>query len=514
MKLKCLTAALFLLAVVPALAIDVNNPPKGVFADDWYAVMIDGRKSGHMRSMLERKGDIIRSATTMQMTAGRGQTTITVTVTQESEETLDGKPLAFSNTMRLGMIPTSTKGQIKDGKVTITTSQFGQKGQTATYDLPDGAKMSWGVFREEIERGLTPGTRYEISMYEPTMAADRLTPATIEILEKETIDLFGRKVQAIRSRQTMKVKALLGREIEMTTTSWLEDDGTPVKVQMELMNIPVEMVACTKTIALSKDDPADIMDRTLVTLEGRLDEFDADAPQQRYRITARGNGDGQRLELPETGMQKVERRSTDSLDVTVTRLSARKSRPAARPLTADERKLYLAPAPLVNYEDPPVKALAREAAGDEKDPRKLAARLRRFVAEYIQAKSLSVGFASAGEVARSKEGDCTEHGVLLAALGRANGIPTRIVTGLVHADEFNARNNVFVGHLWTQFYLDGEWVDVDAALPQAEPDATHIAMDLNAAADTGMADMVGSLWLTMGNLRIEAIGNATSQSAP
>ena len=38
-------------------------------------------------------------------------------------------------------------------------------------------------------------------------------------------------------------------------------------------------------------------------------------------------------------------------------------------------------------------------------------------------KDLSVGFATAADVARTAQGDCTEHAVLLAALLRASDIP-------------------------------------------------------------------------------------------
>jgi hypothetical protein len=94
------------------------------------------------------------------------------------------------------------------------------------------------------------------------------------------------------------------------------------------------------------------------------------------------------------------------------------------------------------------------------------------------------------------------------------GIPTRIATGLVHTDEFNGRSNVFVGHLWTQFFIDGRWVDQDAALHQDDVDPSHIALSVNAATDNGIADLVGSLWLTMGQLTIDVLPPAgTSQPA-
>ena len=43
----------------------------------------------------------------------------------------------------------------------------------------------------------------------------------------------------------------------------------------------------------------------------------------------------------------------------------------------------------------------------------------------------------------------------------SGGIPTRLATGLVYTDTFNQRRNVFVGHLWTQFHINGMWIDQD-----------------------------------------------------
>lgn len=502
---RFLPACCCLAIVLPAAAqpINVDDPPKGVFSDDWYAIMLNDQKSGHMHSTMERrKGrggvDIIRTSTEMVMTAGRGDVNITVTVSQQSEETIDGKPLGFSNTQKLGFMPSTTRGVIENGKVKITTSQFGQQSTTTTVDLPEGAMMSWAVYREQLKRGLKPGTKYTLPMYEPSMAADKLSEATIEVFEPEDIDLFGRKVQAIRTKQTMNVPGLLGNT-PVETTSWVKEDGTPVKLVMTMMNIPIEIIACSKPVALAKDSPAEIMSGTLIELPEPLDE---DAATITYRLSwAKGSGS----EVPTTTMQKVERRSPRELIVTVSRASVAVAQTPATPLSAEEKEKCTAASPMLNYNDSEVARVAKEAAGDEKDPRRLAERLTKFVGEYVREKNLSVGFATASEVARSREGDCTEHGVLLAALGRAVGIPTRIVTGVVYADRFGARRNVFVGHLWTQFYLDGRWVDFDPALGETDVRPTHIAIGVSPATDTGLADMVGGQWLSMHDLKIEVV---------
>jgi len=499
--------------LVPALggAVSVDDPPVGIFADEWYAVMFSGHKSGHMHATMERikrpGGDVIRTKTDMTLQVGRAGTPVKVGVIQETTETLDGQPVAFSNRTQLGALPSPsvTTGQIKDGKVIVTSSQFGQQAAERTCDLPKGAMMSWAVYREQIKRGLKPGTRYELATYEPSLSPSNITPMILEVLQRETVDLFGRKLEAVKTKQTIAMKNLLGQQTDVDTITWMTDEGTAVRIDMTMLNIPIKVLSCTKSVALSPNDPAELMMDTLIPAEGPVDH---QARRITYRLSLKKPSGSARLpDLPETGMQRTVKKAKDAIEVEVTRRSADQPRGHGQALPKDQRQRYLQAAGMVNYKDPVVAQLAKQAAGEEKDPLKLADRLRRFVGDYVQSKNLSVGFASASEVARTRQGDCTEHGVLLAALGRAVGIPTRIVTGVLHTNQFAGRPNVFVGHLWTQFWIDGEWIDLDAAQDQTVVDPAHIALSLSDAGDTGLADLISSVWLTLGNLKIAVLSS-------
>ena len=85
------------------------------------------------------------------------------------------------------------------------------------------------------------------------------------------------------------------------------------------------------------------------------------------------------------------------------------------------------------------------------------------------------GHYSALDTIRRRAGDCTEAAVLLAALGRAAGIPTRVVNGLVYSRErYHGVSNAFLPHSWTLAYVDGAWRSFDLALETF--DDTHIAL--------------------------------------
>lgn len=111
----------------------------------------------------------------------------------------------------------------------------------------------------------------------------------------------------------------------------------------------------------------------------------------------------------------------------------------------------------IRSDDATVKKLAKEAIRDATEPKHKMERITRWVGNKVQG-GYEVGFATADEVARTLEGDCTEMGVLAAAMGRAVGVPTRICFGLVYDPE----NPGFGGHLWTEAFVEGSWQTFDA----------------------------------------------------
>ena len=65
---------------------------------------------------------------------------------------------------------------------------------------------------------------------------------------------------------------------------------------------------------------------------------------------------------------------------------------------------------------------------------------------------------------KNKEGDCTEHSILLAALLRAAGIPSRIVVGLMYTE---VPEKAFAYHMWVQAYV-GKWINLDSSFPPSD----------------------------------------------
>ena len=94
--------------------------------------------------------------------------------------------------------------------------------------------------------------------------------------------------------------------------------------------------------------------------------------------------------------------------------------------------------------------------------------------------------------------------MLLAALGRAAGIPTKVANGVVYSRQrYHGVSNAFMPHSWTLAYVDGAWRSFDLALDNF--DATHIALtigDGDARSVQAASQLAGLLrWAQMSEVR-------------
>jgi transglutaminase-like putative cysteine protease len=133
-----------------------------------------------------------------------------------------------------------------------------------------------------------------------------------------------------------------------------------------------------------------------------------------------------------------------------------------RPDTSPALPRHRKPSFVLDYDEPafaPLLAEARASLG----PKAAPAALARFVHGYVKDKNTTRNFDVASRVARAREGDCSEHAVLLAALARAEGHAARVVQGLVLVRE--GEKLLAVGHAWVEVRGKKAWEVVDGALP-------------------------------------------------
>jgi tetratricopeptide (TPR) repeat protein len=204
------------------------------------------------------------------------------------------------------------------------------------------------------------------------------------------------------------------------------------------------------------------------------------------------------------GMQRV---SPDEIYLRIVRKEPTDAS-AKAPAQFDRR--YLDSTPYLQATDAAIERQALDVAGDEKRAYFATRALQQWVFKNIANKNLSLGFATAKDTLLRREGDCTEHAVLLAAMSRALGIPSRVAIGLLYLPDDNPDLGRFVYHMWTEVYIggpdQGEWVPLDATLPETLPDAARIKI-----ADSPLANADDLMRLTQqvthlaGRLRIDVL---------
>ena len=137
----------------------------------------------------------------------------------------------------------------------------------------------------------------------------------------------------------------------------------------------------------------------------------------------------------------------------------------------------LRPNALVQSDDAEVIRIAREVTANVQGDFEKARRLQNWVSQNLQF-DLGIALASASEVARNRRGTCVAYAVLLAALERAAGLPSRVVMGFAYA------NGIWGGHAWTEAYVDNRWIALDAALFAPGPaDAARFRFGASAGDD-------------------------------
>ena len=476
----------------PVPVVDLVQTPEEEI--EYFAVFMEGKKVGYtVQKRIVRENKVI-SSDELKLTLNRAGIPMSVGITSKDFETSDGEPLGFECVMDLGLMKVDISGTIQpDGKL-VLLNHSAESVQKNVVDWPSGALMREGLRLLREEKGIEEGTEYYCRLFDPTMT--RAFDAKIRVGTKEQVDLLGRVVTLTEETTLLGIPGMG----EITTKSYLDEDLSVQKNISPIMGFTMEMVACSKEFALSKNDAVEMVSKMFIYSPIPLDDIGS-AKSVTYHLTPLPEAN---LVIPENDNQRIHQLDNGKIILTVAPVAARAG--VSFPYKGDNEEALksLEPTPYVQSDNKVIIDLARQAIGSTKDAAEAVSRIEAFVADYVDDKNLSVGYASAVEVASSRQGDCTEHAVLAAALCRAVGIPAQVVTGLAYVEEWRTVQNGFGGHAWTQAYIGDKWISIDAAFKgtgRGGYDAGHIAL----AAGNGDPGDFFSLVTSMGQFEIDKI---------
>jgi hypothetical protein len=492
MKIRCTFSVYLVFAVITCLIstslADSDDP-------EYFAVFMEGKKVGHaIQSRLVSEGKVTTTED-VTITISRGGISMTVEMKEISIETTSGEPLGFESTQKLGIMGSMTiKGQVdKQGVVSLTTTSMGAE-QKSTMQWPQGAVMAEGMRLETLKKGLKEGTQYSIKVFSAQMM--QAVETRVSIGPEQKVDLLGRVV----TLREVKTALIIPGAGEIATTGYVDRDLKMQKTIMPMAGLRVELVACPREFALGRNDVLELIDKMFLKSPEPLNNL-ASTKSITYDLSPVKEGSD--FTIPSNDNQKAQRLNSGKVILRVEPVAT----PAGVkfPYKGKDAAILeaLEPTRFLQSDNEQVIALARRAIGGTKDAAEAAKKIEAFVADFIENRSLSVGYASAAEVAASRQGDCSEFAVLTAAMCRAVGIPAQVVAGVAYVDDFLG-NQGFGGHAWTQVYIGDKWIGLDASFKGAGRggyDAGHIAL----AAGNGEPGDLLNLVPTLGQFKIDKV---------
>ena len=312
---------------------------------------------------------------------------------------------------------------------------------------------------------MQPGREMEALVFDPTaLKNDRMR---ITIVGHEPVPHATSDADAWRITEEFR---------GLQTTAWIDATGAVLREEGPMGFVLVRQSAeQATTVDWATQTALDVVASAAVPVAQPIAD-----PRQRMTLKVRLSG----IELDNVPSDQEQVR--DGGVVTLTRSGLSTLRSYELPYAGDDHLEEMTATAFLQSDHPRIRATARAAIGEERDAVRAASRLNDWVYGSLR-KVPTISIPNALQVLDMGEGDCNEHAVLLAALARAVGIPTRVVAGAVYLD------GVFLYHAWCEVWV-GQWVSIDPAFHQFPADATHIKFVVGGPeAHLAMLSVIGRL---------------------
>lgn len=500
-KQSLLLGWVLLVSAVPSRAQEtLPVPPATAVEEVWESAHLDGFHVGSFRTTfqeIERDDKkLLRSRQTLQLTVKRFHEAIQLRMTQGTDETEEGKVAAVFMEMGQsgGMLKLS--GDVKNGVLHVEVDGGRLKREIPWNDKVIGLQAQERFFQRNPFK---PGDKFSFGNYEPSL--NTVVQVRVTVHDEEEVELPGGKVKLVKAiLQADEIKAQNMTVQLPPIFVWMDKDGKIARRQVEIPGLgAIVLVRTKKEIATARLDLAKLPDiglKHLIFVPKRIARKNA-TTEAVYRITIPGD---KKLEtaLVQDDRQKIAEIRDDVVEL---RVKALRLAPEQGPEEGD--KEFLETSHYLDSGNDRIQRLAKAAVGTETDPWNKARQIEAWVNKNITFDA-AVPFGPASEVAKKMRGDCRQCAFLTAAMCKAAGVPARTAIGLIYGEDRQNRP-MFGFHMWTEVWVRGRWLGLDATLGEGSIGATHIKITDHSWHNTQSMTPLLPLQRVLGKMKIEVV---------
>ncbi|MDA1013535.1 MAG: transglutaminase-like domain-containing protein [Planctomycetota bacterium] len=476
--------------------------PRPQAEEDWQVIYIGENRIGYShttrREITVNDQRLVRWSENLRMQFKRFGQQFSQKISMQIDESLTNELQSFRmESLESNDRTVRVSGTVRGNRLELITNLAGKSFESSRIWKPGTRSMVYE--RELIRQGLrTQGQRASFDMYMPM--TNKVIAVRMEVAGPLTTKLHdGTRKRLTRLRPIQPDLPVV--------SSYADADGRVLKTETEFFGKMMTTYSVSREVALQEIAGAelDIAVATLVPVHTRDKNnklVAASIPKalERQRITYRIRVPGvdPRPYFLADANQTVRSVNDETIELTVTRPNEPRAQ-RTQAVSSD----YTKATRFLQSTDPRVVDHARRAAGGAVGNLQISRKLESYVHQKVGKSNFSTAMASAAEVAKSMEGDCTEHAVLLAAMLRARRIPSRVAIGVVYVDSRAA----FGGHAWTEAYIDGQWYPLDAMLGKGGIGPAHIKMAQSSFADDAPAPVASffPLMSVLGKMQVEVV---------
>jgi hypothetical protein len=459
-------------------------------------VYMEGVKVGYSHSrefdLVEEGKTFLKSIQESFMKVSRlGSNPVEIRTAQESLYDACQNPVETTIRTKLSLGETVIRAEVKPDRIVFFS------GEKITKELPYTEKFDFGVPLNRIiaEDGLSAGKAYTFKILEPLTQS--LMDISFEVLQMESVLLLG------EHKTLWHVRTKMTDVFPIVMDEWIDEKGEIWK------SVSDAGFLHTTSIRMAKEKALELSDENLDIAFSMLIRSNVEFahPQEVQSVTFKVSGiPNEKLRgFPFDGKsQKLLAVEEDHMLIQTESLVFNTKDAVSIPVEGDEFSRYLASTTFCQSDDPDVAKIARAIVGDEQNAWAASKKIAEWVRREMEP-NYDVGFASAKEILENREGDCSEHTVLMVALCRSVGIPARAAVGVMYGE------GIFAYHMWPEVYvgewvgLDAKWLAVDKRSGEYYTDATHIKLG-DSALDEGIFHEMGkAMSEVIGNLKLDII---------